>query len=355
MALLAGLSDPKSTILKESDEIIIEPAHCCVRPCAAKPTTATNEDPSSCCLLKCSDVLEWPSLEDVTLVPAVGTYHHNGRSQQATDDPAAAVQQGEPRVLLYITSHFSTQHELYLRYCWKNLLARSPLLQAADVAVLLNPNDANVRRPAMDLLREVFADHDLTVYLRSYENMHGTEGAPSTAVKRTGAIMAIYEAVTEKYFEGYDWVIRVNPDVLIRDDTFFRHTMSDPGLSALLINCVGMSRKKYLHSDFFAVRPEVLVEEEYPEVNWGAEQSFTDWIRHTVLDKSPVNFAWVPNAYPMKHSGCRAGAGKDYYDSPVIHEHAFHPDICSVPEEDVPYVTSAGLLGRWPANWKPPV
>ena len=134
------------------------------------------------------------------------------------------------RVLLYVTSHFSEQHEMYLRYCWKNLLARSPLLQGADVAVYLNPNDAKKRKPALDVLKNAFADNNLMVYLR---DISGLKGAPqnfrsSLIAKRSGAIMAVQEAVESDHFEGYDWIIRVNPDVLIRDDSFFRENMANP-------------------------------------------------------------------------------------------------------------------------------
>ena len=53
------------------------------------------------------------------------------------------------------------------------MLARSPLLQSADIAVLLNPNIDERRGMAMNVLKETFADHYLKVYIRSYDKMGG--------------------------------------------------------------------------------------------------------------------------------------------------------------------------------------
>lgn len=70
------------------------------------------------------------------------------------------------RVLLYITSHFSEQHELYLKHCWTNLLSRSPMLRRADVAVYLNPEHPDRREQAIDVLKDVFGGNDLKVYVK---------------------------------------------------------------------------------------------------------------------------------------------------------------------------------------------
>ena len=104
---------------------------------------------------------------DAKIVSLRGTYESEAWPVGNYEFPKSTVAKGYGRVLLYITSHFSEQHELYLKYCWKNLLSRSPLLQEADVAVYLNPNNAIRREPAMELLRDVFEGNDLKVYVKS--------------------------------------------------------------------------------------------------------------------------------------------------------------------------------------------
>mmetsp|Transcript_4009 Transcript_4009/g.8487 ORF Transcript_4009/g.8487 Transcript_4009/m.8487 type:complete len:297 (-) Transcript_4009:106-996(-) len=290
-------------------------------------------------------------------VVPTGNYAHNANSQPSAN---------RGRVLLYLTTHFSQQHEMYLKYCWRNILTRSPLLQEADVAVLLNPNDAEKRKEAMDVLKETFEDHNLVVYLRSYEDlvlleMAGTDYSKLNArqkarehdleMKNTGALMAIYEPVRSQFFDGYDWVIRLNPDVIIRDDSFLRESMTDPSVSALLINCKFFVKNPLVHTDFTMIRPEFLREEYFPDrVIGAAEQTFTQAIRRTVLDEKTMR--WIPNTTPKSQRVCRAGEGSDYFESPIVHEHALHPDICSVPEADSTLVRSA-FGPHWPKSWAP--
>lgn len=143
---------------------------------------------------------EWRALavagsDDQAILP-VGDYEFpSSHTSTPTDAEAPARDYG--RVLLYITSHWSGQHALYLKYCWKNLLARSPMLQQADVAVYLNPNEANVREPAVNALKDVFQENDLKVYVRSTEPLDGGpwrkghEITREARVKKSGAIEAV--------------------------------------------------------------------------------------------------------------------------------------------------------------------
>ena len=195
---------------------------------------------------------------------------------------------------------------MFLKYCWPNVLARSSLLYQADVAVYLNPADQERRKEAVSILQDTFVNHHLTIYLRENE------------VYNTGAVMAMYEAVSSNFFDGYDWVIRLNPDVMIRDDTFLRENMVDPTVSALLVNCRNRGAK--VHTDFFVIRPNVLDANLFTEqiVQKNAEQGFTSLLQDTVLSKG--THRWIPDTNP-KTSACRAGDHRDYYESPIVHEH----------------------------------
>jgi len=290
---------------------------------------------------------EWPTAE-MSNIPE-GTYV----SRSSLSRLSTQTNNGNyGRVLLYVTSHMSPQHEMFLKYCWPNILARSALLQEVDVAVYLNPGEGE-RKEAMDVLKDTFADQNLKVYLRA-------NGAPSVptqeptrrgrnrannAEKTAGAKLAMYEAVTSNFFSGYDWVIRLNPDVIIRDDSFLMQSMADPSVSALLIGCDNRGKGTKVHTDFFVIKPDVLSAKAFPLTGENAELSFTRSIQESVLDNG--SHRWIPGASP-ESSVCRAGYGRDFYESPIVHEHFLHPEVCSVPKDiDVTSV----FPDAWPLPW----
>lgn len=254
---------------------------------------------------------EWPWPTDEMPDTPEGTYISNITPHRLSTQTTTG---NTGRVVLYVTSHMSQQHEMFLKYCWPNILARSALLQEADVVVYLNPEEEK-RKEAMDLLKITFADHNLKVYLR--ENQGYNDGAK----------IAMYEAVTLKFFAGYDWVIRLNPDVIIRDDSFLIESMANPSVSALLINCSNRGAK--VHTDFFVINPDMLNAEAFI---WkgNAERSFTTSIDKSILQKG--SHRWIPNTAPAT-SECRAGLGRDFYKSPIVHAHVLHPEFCSVPSD----------------------
>lgn len=72
-----------------------------------------------------------------------------------------------------------------------------------------------------------------------------------------GAKAAISDASREGWFNDYDWVILVNSDVIIRNDTFMLDIMqNDPNATtAILVNCNGNNTSPKVHTDFFAIKP----------------------------------------------------------------------------------------------------
>ena len=85
-------------------------------------------------------------------------------------------------------------------------------------------------------------------------------------MKMSGAVAAVREGGDDGVlFDGYDWIVRANPDVLLRDDAFLRENTKSDDVDALLINChhniVGGDGVPldvtHVQTDFFAVRPEV--------------------------------------------------------------------------------------------------
>jgi hypothetical protein len=74
-----------------------------------------------------------------------------------------------------------------------------------------------------------------------------------------GANLGLELGFRKGWFAGYDWIVRINPDVLIRNSTWLLQTMADPEVDGIFVRC-GDERVYQLHTDFFAVRPGRLME-----------------------------------------------------------------------------------------------
>ncbi len=68
--------------------------------------------------------------------------------------------------------------------------------------------------------------------------------------------------------DGYDWVIRLNPDVFIYDDSYLSIFFRSPHLSSVLGNCGGDTRFPKVMTDFLAFRPGSL-----------PKDAFADWTK----------------------------------------------------------------------------
>jgi hypothetical protein len=57
-------------------------------------------------------------------------------------------------------------------------------------------------------------------------------------------------------FDGYDWVIRLNPDVLFRREKWLRQTMLMPDVDAILVDYTTPEQplRRLLNTDFYAFR-----------------------------------------------------------------------------------------------------
>ena len=211
--------------------------------------------------------------------------------------------------MLFVTTHMSSQHIWHLKSCWPPALQNSVLLNTADVIVYLNPKEEE-RKEAMNILKHTFRDQNLTIHVRDNPGY------------QEGAMAALSDATREGWFSGYDWVIRVNPDVIIRDDTFMVDVMeNDPNATGLLINCRSPTRPPIIHTDFFAIKPGVLPSGAFLNpTNPNAERAFTNDISEAILNKG--NQRWIPGAHPA-NAICRAGFDRKMEETHVIH---FHPE-----------------------------
>ena len=60
-------------------------------------------------------------------------------------------------------------------------------------------------------------------------------------------------------------MVRVNPDVLIRNDTFLLESMANDNISGIFVDCLDKSclnericNDRQIHTDFFAIRPSAV-------------------------------------------------------------------------------------------------
>ena len=247
-----------------------------------------------------------------------GTHHYPGPNSESASGPINTPL-ATKKVLLYITTHMSELHSWYLKTCWPLALNHSFLLNSSDVAIYLNPKEEQ-RKEATDMLRDAFHNQNLTIHI------HGNHG------KQTGAMAALSDATKEGYFAGYDWVIRVNPDVIIRDESFMLDVIqNDENATGLLIDCKSEVRKKrnpkagiVAHTDFFAIKPSVLAKDAFIDTDGpNAEAVFTQHIKGPILDQGGQR--WIPNTHPL-NGQCRAGVKRKRNVPHVIH---IHPNIHS--------------------------
>lgn len=245
------------------------------------------------------------------------------------------------RILLYLTTHMSETHKWYLKTCWKDALRNSWVLNSSDVFVYLNQDEAMVNETVYEesimLLQKTFNNDKNTLTIHSVKN----------AGYQQGAIGALSDASKKKWFNGYDWLIRVNADVIVRNDTILkdvimRNALGETNISGILIDCYGRGGSDpVVHTDFFAIKPSKLPENGLVVDNTtfsnkyvNAERLFTQQIRDTILQ--PGRHVWLKDSFP-KQNMCRAAANSpDLSQASVIHHHYSSEqmqdsELCPVP------------------------
>merc|ERR1719491_1899132 len=129
------------------------------------------------------------------------------------------------------------------------------------------------------------------------------------------------EAMVKGWFAKYDWVVRLNPDVILRNDTFLLRTMRhDRDAAGVLIDCDARRPWDLIHTDFFAARPAALSPDAFLDVSTGkgmsVEGHFAADIRGSILE--PGRARWMPGSQPTWHT-CRAGFGRRKEGADVFH------------------------------------
>lgn len=216
-----------------------------------------------------------------------------------------------PRILTYITTHLSVQHYDFLQHCWPHLLANLPLFQKSHFMMFVTRNRED--SVDIDLINAVFARTRVTIKVMSNPGY------------QLGATMALTEAFKNNVFAGYDWVIRVNPDVLIRNDTFILARMNDPDISGIFDDCLDMPcpagrrcADRLIHTDFLAIRPDAISPDDLVKAlqsNGDSSERMLTEAFSDIVERGADS--WLPGTGPH-HGECRV-VGES---SPVIHDHS---------------------------------
>jgi len=171
--------------------------------------------------------------------------------------------QHQLRIALFITSHGSLHHESFME-CMPQILRKSPGLSQADVILYMGTHDTL----AVARFRKL-----LDRWPCGNKSMH----VGSNPGYQKGAMLAAHMGFSQGWFDGYDWVIRVNPDVLIHDESKLLSLMGDPGNWGVFADCTNHMCKDHsgcrgrIHTDFFAVRPEHVDKDAFK--NWNRAPS----------------------------------------------------------------------------------
>jgi hypothetical protein len=234
---------------------------------------------------------------------STGTYHYPNSASKISGP-------GGLKIMIFITTHMSNQHAWFLKSCWPPAMQKSLLLNSTDVVVYLNVVRQK-RTEAMTLLQNTFQDRNLTIHVRQKLGKQG------------GAMAALQHAMKEKWFAGYDWLVRVNPDVIIRNDASILDTMvKDDKATGVFINCRRSNyRKPKIHTDFFALKPSALPSDIFLSRRGNSEMSFTMDIQESILNKKGQRF--LDDSAPIGVQ-CRAASTYELTTTPSVTH--FHRD-----------------------------
>jgi hypothetical protein len=206
------------------------------------------------------------------------------------------------KLVIYMTTHLPESHLLFFP-CWNDAIQRLEIFRYADL-ILYTAVEPTPEQLALLPFKNTT--------IKLYNNTGYQEGAVQSMID------PFVDNVT--WFDEYDWVIRLNPDVLIRHDTWLIETMMNPSFDAIFHDCY--NSKDYsnptplLQSDFYAFRPSAVNRDMFLNAldKSSAERHLTAAFR-SIYDSR--RFAFVEGAINSVPSECRI----EGVDSPVVHIH----------------------------------
>mmetsp|Transcript_88993 Transcript_88993/g.235418 ORF Transcript_88993/g.235418 Transcript_88993/m.235418 type:complete len:182 (+) Transcript_88993:377-922(+) len=139
-----------------------------------------------------------------------------------------------------------------------------------------------------------------------------------------GAMNAAHVGFSSGWFRGYDWVIRINPDVVIYNDNLIWPLMQKAENWGIFVGCgthcephSGCAPRQ-THTDFFAVRPSRVPPNAFADWNMSepsAEVQATAAFKDIYAAKADV---YLPRHYSSIH--CRVTGGGVFHSTQFCHD-----------------------------------
>ena len=198
-------------------------------------------------------------------------------------------------LVVFMTTHLSPEHLFALRHVWPTLL-QSNLFRKADFILYSQ--------------RDVPSDIQQLFQFQQIHRYNTTSNLDKFAIKQQGSMGAMKNAINGQCFANYTWVLRLNPDVWISNDTDIRRFMADSAVDGVFVDChhwKGCQRhctQAMINTDFFLVRTRFLQRTEPPRrpflhFHVNAEKQATIAFKE-VVDGGRDRWIWS-----KKSGGCR--------------------------------------------------
>jgi hypothetical protein len=235
-------------------------------------------------------------------------YHQQSRSFHVTtlqDELSLTM-----KIAIYMTTHQSEEHLLFLSQCWPKASHTLRLLRNADLIYYTGTE-------LIDIPYHIFA----TMGFRKVIVYRHVKSSYQLGAKRA----MVDPFFKPQWFHSYDWIIRLNPDVLIRNDTWLIAQMLNTSAQAIVVSSDGV-----MHSDFVAFRPSLyqlphITEQQLQDQLHDKSRTAEQLVSFLLMPlKCNNTISFVPDVI-IKDGGARV-LGRN---SPVIHSHSllkFCPD-----------------------------
>ena len=174
------------------------------------------------------------------------------------------------------------------------------------------------------------------IKVRRYNQTELPDDAQETlldAAKHKGAMQAMVDAEQNGWMNGYDWVLRINPDVIIKNDTWLRATMNNPEVDGIFTDCYSRNCNRFCmnnlyHSDFFAFRPHTIPFPSFSETKGvNTEKHLTTIFRKFIAKKGRDR--WLQGS--KQRGQCRV------IHRDIIHDHAYSQNCAPNTSKILPY------------------
>jgi hypothetical protein len=264
--------------------------------------------------------------------PSPTTHYSNERSQ---------------RILLFVTTIFSDRHVDFLSCCWPRLMGASDFLNEVDVIVFSN-NETEISSSTINLTRQLFQNNPKFQFqFAPDDELQEIRQVTQKSIRfQMGANLGVKMAFSNGWFANYDWVIRINPDVLIRNSTWLaKDAMTDHSVDGIFAKC--SEKPQRIHTDFFAFRPSALRADAFshmvvqPHTTNLYNHEYTAYKEFSrILEEGKARF--LPNIAPS-NGFCRLRGE----DAPIYHGH----ESCRKYDkhhQEQPYICNA--LEGWPIS-----